>query len=109
MFSGVGGFVLASAGGSSRLVASSNSFAGFETVGESCNVLCSAEADARLVTVPVVSLGKDCDGGCDAGAGARGCTSGMEIFGATLILLARGVGSDCGLFFAFSNILSRRS
>jgi len=84
-------------------------FVGPERADESCGTLHSAGADARHVTVPVVSLGKDGDGGCGAGAGAVGRNSGMDIFGATLILLAWSVGSGRKLFFPFANILSRRS
>jgi len=65
-----------------------------------------ADADARLVTVRVVSLDKDCGDGCGAGTGAGGFTSGMGIFGASMVLLGRGVGSGCKLFFYFAKILS---
>ena len=55
------------------------------------------------MTIPVASLGKDCDSSCGAGAGAESQTSGMGTFGASLVLLARGVGSGRKLFFALVN------
>ena len=78
-------FVLTSAGGPSRGATFLICFAGFEGGGGSCDVSWLTEADVRLVIVSVVSLGNDRDGGCGAGAG--GCTSGIEMFGTLLVLL----------------------
>ena len=99
---------MTSAGDSSPL-ATSIPFVRFGRAGKSGDVLYLAEADAGLVTIPVASLGKDCDSSCGAGAGAESQTSGMGTFGASLVLLARGVGSGRKLFFALVNVLSRRS
>ena len=81
------GFVSTSTGGFSLRAAPSIFFVGPGRADESCGTLRSAGADARHVAVPVVPLGKDFDGGCGAGAGAVDRTSGMVIFGATLMLL----------------------
>jgi len=59
-----------------------------ERADESDDALYLAEADAGFVTIPVVLLGKVCDGGCGAGTGAADRTSGMDIFGTTLVILA---------------------
>jgi len=81
------GFVLTSAGGSSRCTAFLIFFAGFEEAHESSNALYLEEAGLGLVTVPIMPLGKDRGGGCDAGAGAEGWTFGIEISRASLDLL----------------------
>jgi len=57
-------------------------FAGFERADESCDVSCLTDADARLVAVPVVSLGNDFDDDCDA---VEDCTREVEISGAPLL------------------------
>ena len=76
--------VLTSTGGSSHLVTLAF-FTGFERVDGPCDVLWLAEADPRLVTVPVLSLGSDRDDGCDAVARVGDCTCEVGVFGASLL------------------------
>ena len=83
MSSGGDGFVLASADGSS-CCATLTSFAGFGRVGGSCDDLWLAGAGVGPVAVPVVSLGNDRDGGCDAVAEVGDCTRGVGASGASL-------------------------
>jgi hypothetical protein len=82
-----GGSVSTSAGGSSRFATLLIIFAGSRRADESRDLSYLAEADVGHVIIPVVSSGNDCDGGCGAGAGARDCTCGVGVFGASLALL----------------------
>jgi len=72
--SGGDGFVLTSVGGSSH--PHLTSFVDPEG-DEPCGASWLAEADPRLMTMPVFSLGDDHDGDCDAVAGVEGCTYGV--------------------------------
>ena len=50
--------------------------------------LLAEAADGMLVTILVVALGSDCDGGCSAGAGGE-CTCGVGVFSASPLGLCR--------------------
>ena len=74
------GFVSTSAGGSSRPPLTS--FVGFEG-DESCGASWLAEANAGLVTILVMPLGDNRDGGCDAVTGVEvcACEVGISLLG----------------------------
>ena len=75
--------MLTSAGGSS--CSPSTFFVDFEGADETCDAPRLSEADARLVTIPVVSLSNDRGGGCNAVAGVEDCTCEVGASGALLL------------------------
>lgn len=104
MFFDGGGFVLASAGRSSR-PAALLFFAGFEWVDAS--YLAWGGGSRSLARGSGPALGDNRGDDCDAGVGD--CACGMETLDAPLSLLGRGVGSGCNVFFTFVYVLLRRS
>lgn len=106
--SGEDRLILVFTGGSLRCTALIRNVASFKGTDGSCNTSYLVEADARVVMMLGVSLGSNCDGGCNAVTLALGCTSETEIFSASQAVSGWGVGSGRSEFLTSVNILSRR-